>query len=501
MGQSILSTCTFHEISVAFPEKGFFVTKTPNEVLALCRENDVKAVDLRFMDFPGLWQHFTIPVDKLSDSIFEDGLGFDGSSIRGWQAINESDMLVVPEADTAFLDPFTEMPTVVMICNIQDPITREDYSRDPRNVARKSVHYLKSSGCADTCFVGPEAEFFIFDDVRFDQTPNSGHYFVDSIEGQWNRGKDTRAAGQGPNLGYKLRHKEGYFPVPPADQMMDLRNEMMQTMIGMGLEVECQHHEVGTAGQSEIDLHYNDLVSMADHMMMYKYAIKNTAAKYGKTVTFMPKPIFEDNGSGMHTHMSLWKNGEPLFAGSGYAGFSETGLYAIGGLLHHAASILAFTNPTTNSYKRLVPGYEAPVNLAYSQRNRSAACRIPMYSSSPKAKRIEFRCPDPSCNPYFAFSAMLMAMLDGIQNKIDPGEPLDRDIYDLTPEEAANVPTTPGSLQDALTALSDDYEFLLRGDVFTKDVIDTWIEYKMTNEVDALRLRPHPYEFCLYYDI
>ncbi len=346
-----------------------------------------------------------------------------------------------------------------------------------------------------------KAEFFIFDDVRFDQTPNSGHYFVDSIEGQWNRGKDTQAAGQGPNLGYKLRHKEGYFPVPPADQMMDLRNEMMQTMIGMGLEVECQHHEVGTAGQSEIDLHYNDLVSMADHMMMYKYAIKNTAAKYGKTVTFMPKPIFEDNGSGMHTHMSLWKNGEPLFAGSGYAGFSETGLYAIGGLLHHAASILAFTNPTTNSYKRLVPGYEAPVNLAYSQRNRSAACRIPMYSSSPKAKRIEFRCPDPSCNPYFAFSAMLMAMLDGIQNKMDPGEPLDRDIYDLTPEEAANVPTTPGSLQDALTALSDDYEFLLRGDVFTKDVIDTWIEYKMTNEVDALRLRPHPYEFCLYYDI
>ena len=477
------------------------MAKTPSEVLALCRENDVKAVDLRFLDFPGLWQHFTIPVDKLNEDVFEEGLGFDGSSIRGWQAINESDMLVVPEADTAFLDPFTAIPTVVMICNIQDPITREDYSRDPRNVARKSVNYLKSSGCADTCFVGPEAEFFIFDDVHFDQTPNSSHYFVDSIEGQWNRGKNTRAVGEGPNLGHKLRHKEGYFPVPPADQMMDLRNEMMQTMIGMGLEVECQHHEVGTAGQAEIDLHYNDLVSMADHMMMYKYAVKNTAAKYKKTVTFMPKPIFEDNGSGMHTHMSLWKNGEPLFAGNGYAGLSETGLHAIGGLLRHAASVLAFTNPTTNSYKRLVPGYEAPVNLAYSQRNRSAACRIPMYSPSPKAKRIEFRCPDPSCNPYLAFSAMLMAMLDGIQNKINPGEPLDRDIYDLPPEEASNVATTPGSLQDSLTALANNHEFLLRGDVFTKDVIDTWIEYKMENEVDALRLRPHPYEFCLYYDI
>lgn len=477
------------------------MAKTPSEVLALCRENDVKAVDLRFIDFSGLWQHFTIPVDKLNENVFEEGLGFDGSSIRGGQAINESDMLVVPEADTAFLDPFTAIPTVAMICNIQDPITREDYRRDPRNVARKSVNYLKSSGCADTCFVGPEAEFFIFDDVHFDQTPNSSHYFVDSIEGQWNRGKNSRALGEGPNLGHKLRHKEGYFPVPPADQMMDLRNEMMQTMIGMGLEVECQHHEVGTAGQAEIDLHYNDLVSMADHMMMYKYAIKNTAAKYKKTVTFMPKPIFEDHGSGMHTHLSLWKNGEPLFAGNGYAGLSETGLHAIGGLLRHAASVLAFTNPTTNSYKRLVPGYGAPVNLTYSQRNRSTACRIPMYSPSPKAKRIEFRCPDPSCNPYLAFSAMLMAMLDGIQNKINPGEPLDRDIYDLSPEEASNVSTTPGSLQDSLAALASNHEFLLRGDVFTKDVIDTWIEYKMEHEVDAVRLRPHPYEFCLYYDI
>jgi glutamine synthetase len=360
---------------------------------------------------------------------------------------------------------------------------------------------MKSTGVADTCFVGPEAEFFIFDDVRFDQTPNAGYYHIDSIEGQWNRGKDSKAAGEGPNLGYKLRHKEGYFPVPPADQMMDIRNEMMQTMIDMGLNVECQHHEVGTAGQAEIDLKFGNLVGMADNMMMYKYAIKNTAAKYGKTVTFMPKPVFEDNGSGMHTHISLWKGDEPLFAGSGYAGLSEMALYAIGGLLRHAASVLAFTNPTTNSYKRLVPGYEAPVNLAYSQRNRSACCRIPMYSPNPKSKRVEFRCPDPSCNPYLAFSAMLMAVLDGIQNKTHPGEPLDKDIYDLDPEEAAGVPTTPSSLDEALAALRDDHEFLLRGDVFTKDVIDTWIDYKFKNEVDALRLRPHPYEFCMYYDI
>ncbi|MEK6250275.1 MAG: type I glutamate--ammonia ligase [Planctomycetales bacterium] len=477
------------------------MAKTPSEVLALCRENDVKAVDLRFMDFPGLWQHFTIPVDKLDESVFEEGMGFDGSSIRGWQAINESDMLVIPQADTAFLDPFTALPTVAMICNIQDPITREDYSRDPRNVARKAVNYMKSSGTAETCFVGPEAEFFIFDDVRFDQTPNAGFYHIDSIEGQWNRGTDSKAAGDGPNLGYKLRHKEGYFPVPPADQMMDIRNEMMQTMIDMGLDVEAQHHEVGTAGQAEIDLKYNDLVTMADHMMMFKYAVKNTARKHGKTVTFMPKPIFEDNGSGMHTHMSLWKGDEPLFAGSGYAGLSDTAIYAIGGLLRHAASLLAFTNPTTNSYKRLVPGYEAPVNLAYSQRNRSAACRIPMYSPSPKAKRVEFRCPDPSCNPYLAFSAMLMAILDGIQNKIHPGEPLDKDIYDLSPEEAAEVPTTPGSLCESLAAWRRDHEYLLRGDVFTKDVVDTWIDYKTENEVNALRLRPHPYEFCMYYDI
>jgi len=403
---------------------------TPKAVLALCREKDVKAVDLRFMDFPGLWQHFTIPVGKLNEDVFEEGLGFDGSSIRGWKAINESDMLVVPQPETASLDPFTETPTLSMICNIQDPITREDYTRDPRNVARKAVNYLRSTGIGDKCYVGPEAEFFIFDDIRFEQTPSAGFYHIDSIEGQWNRGKD-----EGPNLGYKLRHKEGYFPVPPADQMMDLRNEMMQMMLDSGLEVECQHHEVGTAGQAEIDLQFDRLVEMADKMMMYKYIVKNVAARHGKTVTFMPKPLFGDNGSGMHTHISLWKGDEPLFAGNGYAGLSNMAMYAIGGLLKHAPAVCGFTNPTTNSYKRLVPGFEAPVNLAYSQRNRSAAIRIPMYSANPRTKRLEFRCPDPSCNPYLAFSAMPMAVIDGIQNKIDPGEPLDKDIYDLAPEE------------------------------------------------------------------
>lgn len=474
---------------------------TPKEVLALCREKDIKAVDFRFMDFPGLWQHFTIPVGKLDEDVFEDGLGFDGSSIRGWQAINESDMLVVPQPETAFIDPFSELPTVVLTCNIQDPITREDYTRDPRNVARKAVNYLKSTGIADTAFFGPEAEFFVFDDVRFDQTPAGGYYHVDSSEAEWNRGKDTKAAGEGPNLGYKLRHKEGYFPVPPADSMQDLRNEMMQTMIDAGLDVECQHHEVATAGQAEIDLKFQEMVTMADQLLTYKYIVKNVAAKHGKTATFMPKPVFTDNGSGMHVHISLWKEGEPLFAGSGYAGLSEMALHAIGGILRHAPSILAFSNPTTNSYKRLVPGYEAPVNLAYSQRNRSACCRIPMYSPSPKAKRIEFRCPDPSCNPYLAFSALLMAALDGIQNKINPGNPLDKDIYDLPPEEAAEVPQTPASLDEALLALERDHDFLLRGDVFTEDVISTWISYKRENEVDAIRLRPHPYEFCMYYDI
>jgi len=469
---------------------------TPKEVIAFCREKGVKSVDLRFMDFPGVWQHFTIPVTALTEDVFEDGLGFDGSSIRGWQRINESDMLVLPQPDTAALDPFAEIPTLMMICNIQDPTTREDYTRDPRNVARKAVNYLKSLGIADTCYVGPELEFFIFDDIRYDQTSHCGYYFVDSVEGEWNRGRDEK-----PNLGYKLRHKEGYFPVPPADQMFNLRNEMMHLMIECGIPVEAQHHEVATAGQSEIDLRFEELVTMADRVMIYKYIVKNVARRHNKVAVFMPKPIFGDNGSGMHTHLSLWKKGQPLFAGSGYAGLSDTALYAIGGLLKHAPALCAFTNPTTNSYKRLVPGYEAPVNLAYSQRNRSAAIRIPMYSANPKAKRIEFRCPDPSCNPYLAFAAMLMAMIDGIQNKIHPGDPLDKDIYDLPPEELQNIPKTPGSLEEALNALRNDHEFLLRGDVFTPDVIDTWIWYKMTHEVDAIRLRPHPYEFCLYADI
>ncbi|MEM9187482.1 MAG: type I glutamate--ammonia ligase [Planctomycetota bacterium] len=470
--------------------------KTPQDVLALCRERDIKAIDFRFMDFPGLWQHFTIPASKLDEGVFEDGLGFDGSSIRGWQTINESDMLLVPEPESAWIDPFTRLPTLCLISGVQDPITREDYTRDPRNVASKAVNYLKSTGVADTCYIGPEAEFFIFDDVRFDQTPSQGFYSIDSVEAEWNRGAD-----EGPNLGHKLRHKEGYFPCPPADKLMDLRNEMMQTMIECGLDVECQHHEVATAGQSEIDLRYDELVRMGDHLCKYKYIAKNVAHQHGKTVTFMPKPVFSDNGSGMHTHLSFWKNGEPLFAGNGYAGLSDEALFAIGGILRHAPAVLAFTNPTTNSYKRLVPGYEAPVNLAYSQRNRSAACRIPMYSPSPRAKRIEFRCPDPSSNPYLAFAALMMAALDGIQNKTHPGEPLDKDIYDLSPEELADVPQTPGSLGQALAALAKDHDFLLRGDVFTEDVINTWIEYKQENEVDAINLRPHPYEFCLYYDI
>lgn len=470
--------------------------QTPQDVLAACRERDIKAIDFRFMDFPGVWQHFTIPVSKLDEAVFEDGLGFDGSSIRGWQAINESDMLLAPQPETAFIDPFAHLPTLAMICNVQDPITREDYSRDPRNVARKAVNYLKSTGVADTCFVGPEAEFFIFDDVRFDQTPSQAFYSIDSVEAEWNRGTD-----EGPNLGHKLRHKEGYFPCPPADQLMDLRNEMMQTMIECGLDVECQHHEVATAGQAEIDLRYDELVQMGDHMCLYKYIVKNVAHRAGRTVTFMPKPVMSDNGSGMHIHLSFWKNGEPLFAGPGYAGLSDEALFAIGGILKHAPALLAFTNPTTNSYKRLVPGYEAPVNLAYSQRNRSAACRIPMYSPSPKTKRIEFRCPDPSANPYLAFSALMMAALDGVQNKTHPGEPLDKDIYDLSPEELSDVPQAPGSLGEALAALTRDHEFLLRGDVFTEDVINTWIDYKQKKEVDAINLRPHPYEFCLYYDI
>ena len=468
----------------------------PKEVLALIREKEVKAVDLRFMDFPGIWQHFTIPSEELEEAVFEEGLGFDGSSIRGWKAINESDMLVIPQADTAFIDPFTEVPTLTMICNIQDPLTREDYTRDPRNIARKAVNYMKSTGIADVAYFGPEPEFFVFDEIRFDQNSHSGYYFIDSEEGAWNTGRE-----EGPNLGYKLRYKEGYFPVQPADSQHDLRSEMMLIMNECGLKIERQHHEVATGGQGEIDMRFADLVTMADNVLKYKYIVKNVAKRHGKTATFMPKPLFQDNGSGMHVHTSLWKNEKNLFAGSGYAGLSDMAMFAIGGLLKHAPALCGITNPTTNSYKRLVPGYEAPVNLAYSRRNRSASIRIPVYSPSPKSKRLEFRCPDGSCNPYLAFAAMLMAMIDGIQTKINPGEPLDKDIYDLEPEELEKVPKTPGALDEALKNLRHDHQFLLKGDVFTEDVIDTWIWYKSEKEVDAIRLRPHPYEFALYFDI
>ncbi len=468
---------------------------TPAEVLRLCRENDVKAVDLRFVDLLGTWHHTTIPVKKLDEDVFEEGLGFDGSSIRGWQAINESDMLMIPRADTAFVDPFTELPTLNLICNIQDPITGEDYSKDPRHVANKAANYLTATGIADAAYFGPEAEFFIFDDVRYKQAANEAFFSVDSVEAAWNTGKN-----EAPNLANKVREKGGYFPVPPTDHLMDIRNQMMRTMIKCGLDVECQHHEVGTAGQSEIDLKYDRLVTMADQVMIYKYVVRNVARAHNKTATFMPKPIYGDNGSGMHTHLSLWKDDEPLFAGTGYAGLSDTALHAIGGILRHAGALLAFTNPTINSYKRLVPGYEAPVNLAYSQRNRSAACRIPAYSNRPQSKRIEFRCPDPSCNPYLAFAAILMAAIDGIQNKISPGDPLDTDIYSLDSEEHGAIEQTPASLEQALTALAGDHDFLLRDDVFTSDLIETWISYKMREEVEAIQLRPHPYEFNLYYD-
>ncbi|MBN1698731.1 MAG: type I glutamate--ammonia ligase [Spirochaetales bacterium] len=469
---------------------------SPKDIISLIQKEQIKVVDLRFMDFPGLWQHFSIPVSEVDESIFEQGLGFDGSSIRGWQAINESDMLVKPQAHTAFIDPFFSHKTLVMICNICDPITGEDYTRDPRNIARKAENYLKSSGIADVAYFGPEAEFFIFDDIRFDQNEHEGYYHIDSVEGRWNSGK-----AEGPNLGYKPRYKEGYFPVPPTDSLQDIRSEMMLVMEEVGVEIECQHHEVATGGQAEIDMRFGPLVQMADNLLKYKYVIKNVARRHNMTVTFMPKPLFNDNGSGMHVHMSLWKGGKNLFAGDGYGGLSELGIYAIGGILKHAPALCAITNPTTNSYKRLVPGFEAPVNLALSVRNRSAAVRIPMYFTSAKAKRFEFRCPDPSCNPYLAFSAMTMAAVDGILNKIDPGSPLDKNIYDLPPEELARVPKTPGSLNESLKALEEDHAFLLKGDVFTRDVIETWIDYKTRHEVDALALRPHPWEFALYYDI
>lgn len=469
---------------------------TPKEVLEYAKKNDAKVVDIRFMDFPGVWQHFSVPLSELDEGSFEDGFGFDGSSIRGWQPINASDMLVVPDSNTAKIDPFFKESTLVLIGNIVDPITKEAYSRDPRNIAQKAEAYLNSTGIGDTAYFGPEAEFFIFDDVKFESSANVSYYEVDSVEGIWNTSRE-----EGPNLGYKPRHKEGYFPVPPMDKFQDMRTEMMLVLAQLGIDVECQHHEVATAGQAEIDMRFKPLLQMGDQLAWFKYVLKNVAYKYGHTVTFMPKPVFEDNGSGMHTHVSIWNGGKPLFAGDKYAGVSQEALYAIGGILKHCKALCALTNPTTNSYKRLVPGYEAPVNLAYSSRNRSAAVRIPMYSSSPKAKRIEFRTPDPSCNGYMAFAALLMAVLDGIENKIDPGDPLDKNIYDLPAEELAKVESTPGSLDGALAALKEDHDFLLKGDVFTQDVIDMWIDYKTENEVDQVRLRPHPHEFYLYYDI
>ena len=468
---------------------------TPKDVLKMVKDQGVKMVDLRFMDFPGLWQHFSVPVSEVDEGSFEDGFGFDGSSIRGWQPINASDMLVIPDAATAKMDPFFKEPTLVMICNIADPITREPYSRDPRHIAAKAEAYLKSSGIGDTAFIGPEAEFFIFDDIRFESGRNRAFYEVDSVEGIWNTGRDEE-----PNLGYKPRHKEGYFPVPPMDKFQDLRTEMTLVLQELGIDIEAQHHEVATAGQAEIDMRFKPLLQMADQLMWFKYVLKNVAYRAGHTVTFMPKPLFEDNGTGMHTHISIWKDGNPLFAGDKYAGLSDMGMYAIGGILKHAPAILAFAAPTTNSYRRLVPGFEAPVNLVMSARNRSAAVRIPMYSPSPKAKRAEFRCPDPTANGYLAWSAMLMAMIDGIQNKIDPGKPLDANIYELSAEELAKFPHTPGSLAESIDALEKDHEFLKADGVFTEALINSWITWKRDEELAPLALRPHPHEFALYYD-
>ena len=467
------------------------------KALKLAEENKAKMVDFKFVDFPGVWQHFTVPMKELDEEAFEAGFGFDGSSIRGWQPIHASDMLILPDPATAVMDPFMAEPTLSLICNIVDPITKEPYTRDPRHIARKAEAYLRSTGLADTAFFGPEAEFFIFDHIAFDQSANQAFYQIDSIEGRWNSGADEG----GRNLGYKPRFKEGYFPVAPTDSQQDLRTEMVMEMQRVGIDVECQHHEVATAGQAEIDMRFAPLVESGDKLLWFKYVVKNVARRNGKTVTFMPKPIFEDNGSGMHVHVSLWKGGNPLFAGDRYGGMSEMALHFIGGLLKHAKALCAFTNPTTNSYRRLVPGFEAPINLAYSSRNRSAAIRIPMYSASPKSKRVEYRIPDPSCNGYLAFSAILMAGLDGIQNRIDPGAALDKNIYKLSPEEMKDVRQAPASLDAALDALREDHAFLLRGDVFTQDVIDTWIEYKMDEEVSPMRLRPVPYEFSLYYDI
>ncbi|MEM7158282.1 MAG: type I glutamate--ammonia ligase [Myxococcota bacterium] len=470
--------------------------QTTQEVLELLRDQDVRMVDIRFQDMLGAWQHFTVPSHQLDEAAFEEGFAFDGSSIRGWKAINNSDMLVMPEASTSRIDPFMEVPTLVLLGDIRDPITGQDYERDPRALAKRAEAYLRSTGLADTAYVGPEAEFFIFDDVRFGGSVNAAHYSVDSVEGHWNTGRE-----EFPNLGYKVGPKAGYVPVPPTDALHDLRTEMVLALEDVGITVERQHHEVATGGQAEIDIRFDALVDQADKMCWFKYVIKNVARRAGRTVTFMPKPLYADNGNGMHTHLSLWKDGNPLFAGDAYAGMSEMAMHFIAGILEHAPALCAFTNPSTNSYKRLVPGFEAPVNLAYSASNRSASIRIPAAARQPKAARIEFRTPDPTANPYLAFSALMMAGLDGIERKLDPGEPLDKDIYSLSPEELANVPSVPGSLEGALDALGKDHDFLLKGDVFSSDLIGAWIDWKRTQEVGEVRMRPHPHEFALYFDV
>ena len=470
------------------------MSKTVSDVLKMGK--DVQIVDIRFTDLLGTWQHFSTPARELTEELFEDGIGFDGSSIRGFQQIHESDMILIPDPDTAFVDPFLEVPTLAVICNIFDPITREPYSRDPRHIAQKAAAYLAETGVGDTSFWGPEAEFFLFNDVRYESKTNAAMYEVDSVEGWWNSGNEF------PNKGAQAPPKGGYFPVPPADTLQDVRSKIVLALEKGGVEVEVHHHEVATAGQAEIDLRFDELVKMADKLVLYKYLVKNVARQHGLTATFMPKPLFADNGSGMHIHQSIWKDGNTvMFDESGYANLSQTAKHYIGGLLKHAPALLALCAPTTNSYKRLVPGFEAPVNLAYSQRNRSAICRIPTYSPSPKATRVEFRAPDPSANPYLAFSALLMAGLDGVLNQIDPGDPVDKDLYELPPEELAEINQVPGSLADVLDALEADHDFLLAGDVFTGDVISTWIDYKRENEVDEVRMRPHPHEFTLYYDI
>jgi glutamine synthetase len=468
------------------------------EILKFITEDGVQFVDVRFCDLPGTMQHFTVPAESFDEKVFTDGLTFDGSSIRGFQKIHESDMLLLPDPATAVLDPFRAHKTLDLTFFVHDPLTGEPYTRDPRNVARKAQEYLRGTGIADTVYFGPEAEFYIFGSARFETGPNSGYYYIDSEEGAWNTGRDEA----GGNLAYKPRYKGGYFPVPPMDHYADLRSAMVRALIDAGIGVEMQHHEVGTAGQAEINMRFAPLLRMADNMMLYKYLIKNVARAHGRTVTFMPKPIFGDNGSGMHCHQSLWKDGAPLFYDEiGYAGLSDVGRYYIGGLLRHAPSLLAFTNPTVNSYHRLVPGFEAPVNLVYSQRNRSACVRIPITGASPKAKRIEFRVPDPSCNPYLAFTAMMMAGVDGVKNKIEPPEPVDKDLYELPPDEARAIPQVPGSLEKVLDTLEADHDYLLDGGVFTEDLIETWLDFKRSSELGPMRLRPHPHEFELYFDV